>query len=64
MGFIEATLGGQTKMMIESYNVVAGNVQGGKTRVLASTSNCVEPGLEKFPLAKDTVPDKLNIKPE
>ena len=44
--------------------MVAGNVQGGKMRVLASTSNRVEPGLEKFPLAQDTVPDKLNIKPE
>ena len=32
--------------------------------MLASTSNRVKPGLEKFPLAKDTVPDKLNIKPE
>ena len=64
MVFIEATLGGQTKMMIESYNVVAGNAQGGKMRVLASTSNRVLPGLEKFPLAQDTLPDKLNIKPE
>ena len=35
-----------------------------KCRVLASTSNRVEPGLEKFPLTQDTVPDKLNIKPE
>lgn len=53
---IQATLGNQTKMMIDSYNVVAGNVQGGKLRILASMADRVEPGLEQFPLAKDTVP--------
>ncbi len=53
---MQATLGGQTKMMVESYNVVAGNVQGGKMRVLASMGDRVEPGLEQFPLANKTVP--------
>jgi tripartite-type tricarboxylate transporter receptor subunit TctC len=53
---IQATLGGQTKMMVDSYNVVAGNVQGGRLRVLASMADRVEPGLEQFPLANKTVP--------
>jgi tripartite-type tricarboxylate transporter receptor subunit TctC len=53
---MQATLGGQTKMMVETYNVVAGNVQGGKMRVLASMGDRVEPGLENFPLASQTVP--------
>ena len=42
--------------MVETYNVVAGNVQGGKMRVLASMGDRVEPGLEQFPLANKTVP--------
>ena len=53
---MQATLGGQTKMMVETYNVVAGNVQGDKMRVLASMGDRVEPGLEQFPLANKTVP--------
>ncbi|BEP65293.1 tripartite tricarboxylate transporter substrate binding protein (plasmid) [Variovorax sp. V213] len=53
---MQATLGGQTKMMVETYNVVAGNVQAGKLRILASTSDRVEPGLEQLPLATSTVP--------
>jgi tripartite-type tricarboxylate transporter receptor subunit TctC len=53
---MQATLGGQTKMMADSYNVVAGNVQAGKLRVLASMADRVEPGLEQFPLARDTAP--------
>jgi tripartite-type tricarboxylate transporter receptor subunit TctC len=53
---MQATLGGQTKMMVETYNVIAGPVQDGKMRVLASMGDRVEPGLEKFPLAKDAVP--------
>lgn len=53
---MQATLGGQTRMMVETYNVVAGNVEGGKMRVLASMGDRVEPGLEKFPLAQQTVP--------
>lgn len=53
---MQAALGGQVQMMVDSYNVVAGNVQGGKLRVLASTSDRVEPGLEQFPLANKTVP--------
>lgn len=53
---MQATLGGQTRMMADSYNVVAGNVQGGKLRVLASMADRAEPGLEQYPLAKDTVP--------
>lgn len=53
---MQATLGGQTKMMVETYNVVAGNVQAGKLRVLASMSDRVEPGLDQLPLATSTVP--------
>lgn len=53
---MQATLGGQTQMMVETYNVVAGNVQAGRMRVLASMSDRVEPGLDPFPLAKATVP--------
>jgi tripartite-type tricarboxylate transporter receptor subunit TctC len=53
---MQAVLGGQTQMMVDSYNVVAGNVQGGKLRVLASMADRVEPGLEQFPLANKTVP--------
>ena len=57
---MQGTLGGQTKMLADSYNVVAGNVQGGKLRVLASMADRVEPGLEQFPLAKDTVPGAIS----
>jgi len=53
---MQATLGGQTQMMVETYNVVAGNVQGGRMRVLASMGDRVEAGLEQFPLASKTVP--------
>ncbi|MDP9927839.1 Bug family tripartite tricarboxylate transporter substrate binding protein [Variovorax paradoxus] len=53
---MHATLGGQTKMVIDTYNVVAGNVQGGKLRVLASTGDRAYPGLEQVPLANQTAP--------
>jgi tripartite-type tricarboxylate transporter receptor subunit TctC len=53
---MQGVLGGQTKMMVETYNVVAGNVEGGKLRVLASMGDRPEPGLERFPLASQTVP--------
>lgn len=53
---MQATLAGQTQMMVETYNVVAGNVQGGRMRVLASMGDRVQPGLERFPLASTTVP--------
>jgi tripartite-type tricarboxylate transporter receptor subunit TctC len=53
---MQAMLGGQTKMMVETYNVVAGNVQAGKMRILASMGDRTEPGLEQFPLASRTVP--------
>jgi tripartite-type tricarboxylate transporter receptor subunit TctC len=53
---MQATLGGQTQMMVETYNVLAGNVQAGKMRILASMGDRVEPGLESFPLASATVP--------
>ena len=53
---MQATLGGQTQMMVETYNVVAGNVQGGRMRILASMGDRVEAGLESFPLASKTVP--------
>ena len=53
---MQATLGGQTQMMVETYNVVAGNVQAGKMRILATMSDRVEPGLDKLPLASSTVP--------
>ncbi|WP_143684793.1 tripartite tricarboxylate transporter substrate binding protein [Variovorax sp. KK3] len=53
---MQATLGGQTQMMVETYNVLAGNVQAGKMRILASMGDRIEPGLESFPLASATVP--------
>ena len=53
---LQGTLGGQTKMMVDSYNVVVGNVQGGKLRILATMADRVEPGLEEFPLANKDVP--------
>ena len=53
---MQATLAGQTQMMVETYNVVAGNVQAGKMRILASMSDRVEPGLDQLPLASSTVP--------
>lgn len=53
---MQATLGGQTQMMVDTFNVVAGNVQGGRMRVLASMGDRVEAGLEPFPLASKTVP--------
>jgi tripartite-type tricarboxylate transporter receptor subunit TctC len=53
---MQATLGGQTKMMVETYNVLAGNVQAGKMRILASMGDRVEPGLTASPLASATVP--------
>jgi tripartite-type tricarboxylate transporter receptor subunit TctC len=53
---MQGTLGGQTQMMVETFNVVAGNVQGGRMRVLASMGDRVEAGLEPFPLASATVP--------
>lgn len=52
---MQGTLGGQTKMMVETYNVVAGAVEGSRMRILASMSDRVEPGLERFPLATQTV---------
>jgi tripartite-type tricarboxylate transporter receptor subunit TctC len=53
---MQGLLGGQTRMMVESFNVIAGNVEGGKMRVLASMGDRVQPGLERFPLATQTVP--------
>lgn len=53
---MQGMLGGQTKMMVETFNVVAGNEAAGKVRVLASMGDRVEPGLEKFPLARSIVP--------
>lgn len=53
---MQATLGGQTKMMVETYNVVAGNAQAGRMRILASMSDRIEPGLDQLPLANATVP--------
>lgn len=55
----QATIGGQTEMMVGSYNVVAGNVHGGKLRVLATMADRTEPGLEQFPLAKDAAPGAI-----
>ncbi len=53
---MQGTLGGQVQMMVDTFNVVAGNVQGGRMRVLASMGDRVEAGLEPFPLASATVP--------
>jgi tripartite-type tricarboxylate transporter receptor subunit TctC len=57
---MQAILSGQTQMMVDSYNVVAGNVQGGKLRVLATMADRLEPGLEQFPLASKTVPGAVS----
>jgi tripartite-type tricarboxylate transporter receptor subunit TctC len=53
---INATVADDVKMMVDSYNVVAGYVDSGKLRILASMGDRVEPGLDHFPLARDTVP--------
>jgi tripartite-type tricarboxylate transporter receptor subunit TctC len=53
---IQATMGGQTKAVFETLGPILGMVQGGKLRVLASMSDRVEPGLEKYPLATKTAP--------
>lgn len=53
---IQATLGGQTKAVFETLGPILGMVQGGKLRVLASMSDRIEPGLEKYPLATKTAP--------
>lgn len=56
---IQATLGGQTKAVFETLGPILGMVQGGKMRVLASMSDRVEPGLEKYPLASKTAPNTV-----
>ena len=66
---MQATLGGQTKMMVEGYNVVAGNVQGGKMRVLGTYPRPGTPEqlLQYINEDRKTWPgvlDKRNIKPE
>ena len=56
---IQATVGGQTKAVFETLGPLLGMIQGNKLRVLASMSDRVEPGLEKYPLAKSTVKDAV-----
>jgi tripartite-type tricarboxylate transporter receptor subunit TctC len=53
---ITATIGGQAKAVFETLGPIRSMVQGGKLKVLASMSDRVEKGLERYPLAKDTVP--------
>lgn len=53
---ITATIGGQAKAVFETLGPIRSMVEGGKLKVLASMSDRVEKGLEKYPLAKDTVP--------
>jgi hypothetical protein len=53
---MQDTLGGHAKAVFETLGPILGMVQGGKLRVLASMSDRVEKGLEKYPLAQDTVP--------
>jgi tripartite-type tricarboxylate transporter receptor subunit TctC len=53
---ITATIGGQAKAVFETLGPIRGMVQGGKLKVLASMSDRMEKGLERYPLAKDTVP--------
>ena len=53
---IQATMGNQTKAVFETLGPILGMVQGGKLRVLASMSDRVEAGLEKYPLAIKTAP--------
>lgn len=56
---IQATVGGQTKAVFETLGPLLGMIQGNKLKVLASMSDRVEPGLEKYPLAKTTVKDAV-----
>lgn len=56
---IQATMGGQTKAVFETLGPILGMVQGGKLRVLASMSDRIEPGLEKYPLASKTAPNTV-----
>ena len=56
---IQATVGGQTKAVFETLGPLLGMIQGNKLKVLASMSDRVEPGLEKYPLAKSTVKDAV-----
>lgn len=56
---IQATVGGQTKAVFETLGPLLGMIQGNKLRVLASMSDRVEPGLEKYPLAKSSVKDAV-----
>ncbi len=56
---IQATMGGQTQAVFETLGPILALVNGGKLRVLASMSDRVEKGLEKYPLANATVPNTV-----
>jgi tripartite-type tricarboxylate transporter receptor subunit TctC len=56
---IQATLGGQTQAVFETLGPILTLVNGGKLRVLASMSDRVEKGLEKYPLANASVPNAV-----
>jgi tripartite-type tricarboxylate transporter receptor subunit TctC len=56
---IQATLGGQTQAVFETLGPILALVNGGKLRVLASMSDRVEKGLEKYPLANASVPNAV-----
>jgi tripartite-type tricarboxylate transporter receptor subunit TctC len=53
---MQDTIGGHAKAVFETLGPILGMVQAGKLRVLASMSDRVEKGLEKYPLANETVP--------
>jgi tripartite-type tricarboxylate transporter receptor subunit TctC len=56
---IQATLGGQTQAVFETLGPILTLVNGGKLRVLASMSDRVEKGLEKYPLANASLPNAV-----
>jgi tripartite-type tricarboxylate transporter receptor subunit TctC len=56
---IQTTLGGQTQAVFETLGPILTLVNGGKLRVLASMSDRVEKGLEKYPLANASVPNAV-----
>lgn len=53
---LQGLLSGQVKMQVETYNVLAPLVQGGRVRILASMSDRADPGLEALPLAQKAAP--------
>jgi len=53
---IQAVVGGDTQVSVDGIAPLLPLVRAGRMQALAVTSNRVLPGLEGFPLARDTVP--------